>query len=230
MININEITKVFGSGESEVRALRNINLSISPGEFVSIMGPSGCGKTTLLNILGLMDRPTSGKYLLNGLDTESFNDEKKAKTRAELLSFIFQSFALMEGYNVYDNVVLPLFRNKLKAEEKRLRVVEALDKVGLAGMEKKNVNLLSGGQKQRVAIARALVTDAQLILADEPTGALDSENSMVLMDQIIELNEMGKTIVVITHDERIASYAKRILKMVDGRIIQDLKTDRGDDK
>ncbi|MDO5689711.1 MAG: ABC transporter ATP-binding protein [Tissierellia bacterium] len=221
MIELQGVNKVFGSGESEVRALVDVDLLIQSGEFVSIMGPSGCGKTTLLNILGLMDIATSGKYILDGIDTSGLNDEKKARTRANRLSFIFQSFALMEGYSVYENIALSLFRKKISTNEKRRLVANALGKLDLDGMEKKNVNLLSGGQKQRVAIARALVSDSQLILADEPTGALDSENSLLLMDLICSLNQMGKTIVVITHDEKVASYGKRLIKMIDGRIVED---------
>ncbi len=220
-IRLESITKTFGSGDALVKAVDNVDVEIQKGDFISIMGPSGCGKTTLLNIIGLMDVPSSGVYYLDDENVLEFGEEGKAELRSRKLSFIFQNFALMDGYSVYDNVVLPLFNRKLSKSEKIEKATKALEILGISDLLKKNVNLLSGGQKQRVAIARSLVTEADYLLADEPTGALDSKNSENLMKLLTELNESGKTIVLITHDLKVASYAKTMLYMRDGRIFTD---------
>lgn len=220
-IELNGLTKIYGKEDAEVRALDQVNLKITDGEFVSVMGPSGCGKTTLLNILGLMDVPTGGEYRLDGVDVATFSEEQKADIRSRRLSFVFQSFALMEGYTVFDNVALPLFRCKYSRVEKEDRIRAALRELGMEDLIRKDVKLLSGGQKQRVAIARSLVADANLLLADEPTGALDSDNSKNLMELIQSLHQKGKTILLITHDEKVAEVAERRIHMLDGKIVSD---------
>lgn len=218
-IKLESITKTFGTGDALIRAVDGVSIEIEKGDFISIMGPSGCGKTTLLNMIGLMDVPTSGSYYLDDENVLELGEEGKAEIRSKKLSFIFQNFALMDGYSVYDNVILPLFNRRLSKSEKMEKASKALEILNIQGLLKKNVNLLSGGQKQRVAIARSLVTEAEYLLADEPTGALDSENSENLMKLLTELNERGKTIILITHDPKVASYAKTKLFMRDGKII-----------
>ncbi|GAA4721591.1 ABC transporter ATP-binding protein [Brevibacillus fulvus] len=225
LIELHNIKKVYGKAEYSTVALNNINLCIEKGEFVSIMGPSGSGKSTLLNIIGCMDIPSEGEYRLNGQLINQLNDQQLSKIRNKTISFVFQNFALMQNFSVYDNVALPLFKRKMSAKDKKEKVVYYLQKLGIADLLKKNVSLLSGGQKQRVAIARAMVAETDIILADEPTGALDQKNGAQFMELLCQLNEEGKCLIVITHDENVARYTKRIIRIVDGTITADRKAE-----
>ncbi len=220
-IELNNISKVFGKEEYATVALKKINIRINKGEFVSIMGPSGSGKSTLLNIIGCMDIPTEGEYRLNGTLIQKLSDRELSQIRNKTISFVFQNFALMQNFSVYENVALPLFKRKMSLKEKKEKVHYYLHKLGIADLSNKNVSKLSGGQKQRVAIARAMTAETELILADEPTGALDQKNGAQLMEFLCKMNEEGKSIVVITHDEKIAKYTKRIISIVDGVITED---------
>lgn len=223
IISLRRATKTFGFDDSATDALVGINLEIQRGEFVAIMGPSGCGKTTLLNILGLLDVPTIGRYLFNGRDVGKFSDNRKARIRNREIGFIFQNFNLVANMTVIDNVVLPLsygrgwnFRNLEKASD-------ILKKIGLANREYYLPNQLSGGQRQRVAIARALINNPSIILADEPTGNLDSKNSQIIMDELTKLHKTGNTILMVTHNPDLLSYASRVIHMKDGQIDRDVE-------
>lgn len=218
IIRLRQISKIFGKGENQVKALKDINLDVHSGDFLSIMGPSGGGKTTLLNIMGCLDTPTNGSYELLQRSVPFNNDKALATFRSKAVTLVFQSFALMEGYSVKDNVVLPLLKQKISRPERIKRVDEALDQLGIKHLRSKNVNLLSGGQKQRVAIARSIAARTKILLADEPTGSLDSKNSESLMMVLQELNRLGKTIVLITHDPKIDRYAQRSLRIIDGNL------------
>lgn len=219
MIHLEHVSKIFGKADHQTIALDDINLTIEKGEFVSIMGSSGSGKSTLLNILGCMDRPTSGNYEFNQLNTTELSDYQKSKLRNESISFVFQHFALLHNYSVFDNVALPLLKRGLKHKTLKEKVHHYLSELKMEHLINKNVSLLSGGQKQRVAIARALSAETELILADEPTGALDRKNSTELMELLTSINQSGKTIVLITHDEQIAHYSNRKLTLVDGKLV-----------
>jgi putative ABC transport system ATP-binding protein len=219
MITAENLTKIFRTEDIETVALDQVGLEIAKGEFVSIMGPSGCGKSTLLNMLGLLDLPTEGRVLINGTDISGMKDSQLAHFRNQTLGFIFQRFHLIPALNVLDNVELPMqFGDHISTKEQRKRALEALEKVELTPRLKHFPAQLSGGQCQRVAIARALVCRPEVILADEPTGNLDSKMGAEIMDLLLTLNKEGTTIVMVTHDERIAQKTHRIIRLLDGRI------------
>lgn len=221
MIEFKHIYKIYHVGDSEVRAVDDVSFKIGKGEFVAIVGQSGSGKSTCMNIIGALDVPTSGEYLLDGKDVSHYTDNQLAEIRNETLGFIFQQYNLIAKLNVYENVELPLLYRNMTAEERKKRVLESLEKVGLKGRIHHMPNQLSGGQQQRVSIARALATHPSIILADEPTGALDSKTGREVLAFLKQLNEEGNTIVLITHDLGIAAEAKRIIKIQDGKIISD---------
>ena len=223
-IELKDITKEYRSDEIITPALKNISLKIGTGEFVAIMGASGSGKTTLLNIIGCMDVPTSGTYLLDNEDLGGAKEKRLSSIRGKKISFVFQNFALIGDYTVLENVEVPLIKQPLSKAERKKRVLSALELVGISNLAKKKPSNISGGhggQKQRVAIARAIVCGAETILADEPTGALDSKTGNEIMRVFSELNNMGKTVILITHDKNVASYAKRLITIQDGRILSD---------
>ncbi|MBS5621149.1 ABC transporter ATP-binding protein [Eubacterium sp.] len=217
IIELQNIGKTYGKGESATEALKDINLRIECGEFWSIMGPSGSGKSTLLNILGCMDIPTSGTYLLNGEIVNTLKNEQLSEVRNKTISFVFQHFALLNDYSVYDNIMLPLNCRKMSAGEKKKRVKYYMKRLGIEQLAKKHPTQISGGQQQRVAIARALVTEPEIILADEPTGALDQKTGAELMKLLQEINDEGKTIILVTHDAKVAGMAKKQLFIQDGK-------------
>ena len=223
MITVNNLSKVFRTEEIETTALNNVSFTISKGEFVAIMGPSGCGKSTLLNILGLLDNPSGGSY--NLLDTEVANLRERERTnyRKGNIGFVFQSFNLIDELNVYENVELPLKYLNISASERKRRVTEILKRMNISHRAGHYPQQLSGGQQQRVAIARAVVANPQLILADEPTGNLDSRNGKEVMDLLCQLNAEGTTVVMVTHSQRDASAAQRIINLFDGEIVKDVK-------
>lgn len=214
------ITKVYRTKEIETVALENVNLEVDKGEFLSVMGPSGCGKSTMLNVMGLLDTPTEGKVTINGTETSKMKDGKMAEFRNNTLGFIFQSFHLVNSLSVLDNVELPLLYRKCSNSGRTKRAKEVLEKVGLSHRMKHYPSQLSGGQCQRVAIARALIGNPQIILADEPTGNLDSKMGGEIMDILFQLNNEGTTIVMVTHDEHIARTTKRIIRFFDGRRVE----------
>jgi len=218
IINIIDLVKTYQLGKIGVRALRGANLQISEGEFVAIMGPSGSGKSTLMNIIGCLDIPTSGKYFLDEVDVGELNDNQLATIRNEKVGFVFQTFNLLTRSNIYGNVELPLIYSQLKFKNKKRTILDAIDSVGLLDWVKHRPNELSGGEKQRVAIARALVNDPAIILADEPTGNLDSRTGEEIMDIFQKLNKQGKTIILVTHELEIAQHTQRIIYLRDGLI------------
>ncbi len=220
MIKLDNIRKVFHSKTSETVSLQDICLTVEQGEFVAIMGPSGSGKTTLLNILGLIDRPTEGKYILAGEDTDGFTDHQMTIFRRKKLGFIFQAFNLIDELTVYENVELPLKLLNYPANERKELVTEALRRMEVSHRAENYPNELSGGQQQRVAFARAIISKPKLILADEPTGNLDSKNGLEAMQILSDLHKEGATIVMVTHNQRDAAYADRIINLFDGRIIE----------
>lgn len=217
MIKINDLRKVYRTDEIETIALDNMSLHIKEHEFVAIMGPSGCGKSTLLNILGLLDEPTSGSYLLNDKEAGGLSENKRCDLRKEYIGFVFQSFNLIEELTVFENVELPLLYGRIKTSERKSRVEEALKSVQLSHRRNHYPSQLSGGQQQRVAIARAVINKPRLILADEPTGNLDSTNGLEVMDLLTTLNSLGTTIVMVTHSAHDARYSDRIIHMLDGK-------------
>lgn len=218
MIELKNVCKSFKLGDQVVKALGNINFSVRKGEFVSIIGPSGSGKSTMMNILGLLDVADSGEYLLDDLSIKEASDSTLADIRNKKIGFIFQSFNLLPKMNALENVQVPLMYRGISKKESQKKAYEYLEKVGLKGREKHMPSQLSGGQQQRVAIARALIGEPEIILADEPTGALDSKTGHEVMDLLQELNREGQTIILITHDINVANKAKRILKMMDGKL------------
>jgi putative ABC transport system ATP-binding protein len=222
VIEIRNLRKVYANGAAAVHALRDVSLTMEPGEFVAIMGASGSGKSTLMNTLGCLDRPTGGIYLLDGIDVAGLSADERADIRNQKIGFVFQGFNLLARTSALENVELPLLYTKTAAHERVRRSREALGMVGLASREDHHPNQLSGGQQQRVAIARALVNHPSLLLADEPTGNLDTRTSVEIMQLFQQLNEQrGITIIVVTHENDIAEYAKRVIVMRDGRIVQD---------
>jgi putative ABC transport system ATP-binding protein len=220
VIDMQNIGKVYKMGSNKYTALTDVNLTINKGEFVSIVGPSGAGKSTLMNIIGCLDIPTTGKYLIDGVDTDC-SDNKLSEIRNRKIGFIFQSYNLLPKLSLLGNVELPLIYQGIGNREMKERALKALEKVGLSSYMKHKPSELSGGQKQRVAIARALATQPELLLADEPTGALDSKTGKEVIEILKGLNEEGNTIVLITHDQGIAHQAKRIITVKDGRIQSD---------
>ena len=223
MIKLTGINKIYRTNEIETVALENVNLEVNKGEFLSIMGPSGCGKSTLLNIMGLLDAPTGGTIEIAGTKVDGMKDKELAAFRNRKLGFVFQSFHLINSLNVLDNVELPLLYRKVSSKERRRLAEEVLQKVGLSHRMRHFPTQLSGGQKQRVAIARAMVNNPKILLADEPTGALDSKSGEQIMELFQKLNEEGGTIVMITHNEGIAQMADRVVRIHDGQIISNLK-------
>lgn len=221
LVEFLDIYKIYQMGDQEVRAVDGISFSVYKGEFLAIIGQSGSGKSTCMNIIGCLDVPTSGTYLLNGTDVSKLNDNQLAEIRNQMLGFIFQQYNLLPKLNVLDNVKLPLMYKGLKESEQTKRAMEALERVGLADKYHHKPSQLSGGQQQRVSIARALAGSPSVILADEPTGALDSKTSKEVMAFLKELNEQGNTIILITHDNSIAATAKRVIRIHDGKIIYD---------
>lgn len=222
LIDTRDLYKIYKLGDVEVRALNGVSISIEPGEFVAVMGPSGSGKSTFMNILGCLDKPTSGKYILDGIDVTATNLSKLAEVRNRKIGFVFQGFNLIKRTTAVENVELPMIYNHTPAKERRQKALEALEAVGLAQRAFHLPNQLSGGQQQRVAIARSLVCDAPIIFADEPTGNLDTKMSIEVMDLFTRLNkEMGKTIILITHEPDIAEYASRLIKFKDGQKVSD---------
>jgi len=221
VVEMKNVAKYFGEGSSKVKALDGVDLTIQEGEFVAIVGPSGSGKSTMMNLIGCLDRPTSGKVKIAGEDLSKLNDKKLTSLRNLAIGFVFQSFFLLPKTDALDNVATPLFYRGISAKEARKKAMQMLSKLGLADRHSHQSTELSGGQQQRVAIARALVTEPSLILADEPTGALDSNTGKQVMDLFQELNKEGKTIVLITHDLDVASKAKRRITLKDGKIISD---------
>ena len=220
VIKMEGISKVYRTKEVETVALENVNLDIKKGEFVSVMGPSGCGKSTMLNVVGMLDVPTEGKLLINGMETSGMKDAQMAKFRNETLGFVFQSFHLIHSLNVLDNVEVPLLYRKSHEKGRRQMANEVLEKVGLSHRMKHFPSQLSGGQCQRVAIARAIVGKPQILLADEPTGNLDSKMGAEIMELLHQLNKESMTIVMVTHDEGLAKQTQRIVRFFDGRRIQ----------
>jgi len=221
MISLKGLVKNYMVGSQIVEALRGIDLVIKKGEYVAVMGPSGSGKSTLMNILGALDTPTSGHYFLNGTDVSQMVDDELAVIRNKEIGFIFQTFNLLPRYDALENVILPLIYGGVPKHERRVRGLEVLDKVGLSDRVTHKPNELSGGQRQRVAVARALVNNPSIILADEPTGNLDSKTSVDIMKLISDIHELGNTIIVVTHEEDIAQRAQRIIRLLDGHIESD---------
>ena len=220
MIELNKITKIYNPKEVECIALDGIDLKIEEGSMVALMGPSGSGKSTLLNIIGAMDTATSGKYMYEETEVSKLKGSKLNKFRKEHIAFVFQQFALMDKYTVLENVELPLLIRNVSKKERRKKAIEVLKSLGIEKLKDKRPAKLSGGEKQRCAVARAIAADVPLILADEPTGALDSANGKKLMEIFTELNKKGKTVIVVTHDENVASYCDRIIRLKDGRIVE----------
>lgn len=226
MIEIKDLHKSYKTGSTSLHVLKGINFSVAEGELVSIMGSSGSGKSTLLNILGMLDEADEGTYTLDGVPIKNLNEKLAARYRNKFLGFIFQSFNLISYKSALDNVALPLYYQGMKRKERIERAMSYLEKVGLTAWASHLPNELSGGQKQRVAIARALASDPKVLLADEPTGALDSKTSYEVMDLIQQINEEGRTILVVTHEHDIAQMTRRIVNLKDGVIIDDTKVDQ----
>ena len=223
MIKTENLQKYFRTEEVETRALRGVNIEVREGEFVAIMGPSGCGKSTLLNVLGLLDNPTAGTYHLQGTDVSALSEDDRTRLRRGVIGFVFQSFNLIDELNVRENIELPLLYMGVPAAERGPRITEAMERMGIGHRAHHYPNQLSGGQQQRVAIARAVVTRPQLILADEPTGNLDSANGLEVMTLLRQLNESGTTVVMVTHSMRDAGYATRIVNLFDGEVVDKLE-------
>lgn len=213
--------KVFRTEEVETTAINNISIEVKDGEFVAIMGPSGCGKSTLLNIVGLLDNPTGGKFIFNGIDVTSFKERHRTNLRKSNIGFVFQSFNLIDELTVYQNVELPLVYQKVPSTQRKEMVEKALERMGISHRRNHFPQQLSGGQQQRVAIARAVVSNPKIILADEPTGNLDSNNGKEVMSLLTELNDEGTTIVMVTHSQSDAEHAHRIINLLDGQVVSE---------
>ncbi len=222
MVKIDHLVKAFRTEEVETRALNDVSFEVAQGEFVAIMGPSGCGKSTLLNILGLLDNPTSGSYLLSGKEVGSLKEKDRTMVRKGSIGFVFQSFNLIDELTVYENVELPLLYLGMKASERKQKVTGILQRMDISHRAGHFPQQLSGGQQQRVALARAVVSNPKMILADDPTGNLDSKNGLEVMNLLTELNKEGTTIMMVTHSKRDASFAHRTINLFDGQIVNEM--------
>ena len=223
MIKTTNLQKIFRTEDVETWALHDVTLEIKEGEFVAIMGPSGCGKSTLLNILGLLDNPSNGTYELNGVEVSKYSEAERTNLRKGVIGFVFQSFNLIDELNVYENIELPLLYMGVPKEERKRRVEEAMKRMDISHRVKHFPQQLSGGQQQRVAIARAVVANPKIILADEPTGNLDSKNGKEVMDLLTQLNREGTTVVMVTHSQHDAGYAGRVINLFDGQVVNEVK-------
>ena len=221
MIRTENLQKIFRTEDVQTTALDNVSINVKEGEFVAIMGPSGCGKSTLLNILGLLDNPSGGEYFLNGTEVARFSEAQRTDLRKGIIGFVFQSFNLIEELTVAENIELPLMYMGVPSGERKKRVEAAMERMGISHRSKHFPQQLSGGQQQRVAIARAVVANPKLILADEPTGNLDSKNGKEVMQLLCELNKEGATIVMVTHSQHDAGYANRVINLFDGRLVSE---------
>ncbi len=222
IIEFKNVSKIYQLGNEKIKALDNVDFVVQKGEFISILGPSGSGKTTLMNIIGLLDTPDSGKYFLQGVDVNKLNDNRLAEIRNKEIGFVFQNFNLLNKFTALENVMVPLMYMSINNKESKERAKTYLHKMGLSNRGNHYPNQLSGGQMQRVAIARALVCKPTIVLADEPTGALDSKTSSEIMDLLQELNQEGQTIIIITHDINVAKRAKRIIHILDGKLYEEV--------
>jgi putative ABC transport system ATP-binding protein len=227
IIETEHLKKLYRTEEVETTALDGVNLKIDDGEFVSIMGPSGCGKSTLLHVLGLIDEPSDGTYRFLGEDVSGYSEGQRAPLRKANIGFVFQSFNLIDELTVYENVELPMIYNRTPASERKPRVDEVLEKMNMSHRMKHFPQQLSGGQQQRVAVARAIVNNPNLILADEPTGNLDSEHGEEVMKILVRLNEEGTTIIMVTHSEENATFGKRVIHLLDGKVVSEKSIERG---
>ncbi|MDH5405905.1 MAG: ABC transporter ATP-binding protein [Candidatus Aminicenantes bacterium] len=221
LINLSNIDKIYKMGLTEIRAIDGVSMEVEPSEYIAIMGPSGSGKSTLMNLMGCLDTPTSGSYILNDMEVAHLDDDKLAEIRNKEIGFVFQTFNLLPRANALQNVELPLIYSNISARERRKRTLQALEVVGLKDRVSHKPSELSGGERQRVAIARALVNSPSLLLADEPTGNLDSKMGEEIMQVFDRLHEEKNTIIVVTHEEHIARHAKRVIRLLDGKIISD---------
>ena len=221
MIKITDLEKIYRTEDVETIALNKLSMEVKEGEFVAVMGPSGCGKSTLLNILGLLDDPDSGSFIFNGTEVAHFNERKRAEMRKHIIGFVFQSFNLIDELTVYENVELPLIYTGVKTADRKIEVEKVLDMMQIMHRRNHYPQQLSGGQQQRVAVARAVVNNPKLILADEPTGNLDSTNGSEVMKLLTDLNEQGTTIVMVTHNEHDARFSHRIIRMLDGQTVME---------
>lgn len=224
MIKLEKLSKVYRTDEIESTALNEVSFEIEKGEFVSVMGPSGCGKSTLLNILGMLDKPESGSYKFQDSEVSQLNEKNRSNIRKQNIGFIFQNFNLIDELTVFENIELPLIYNKMSSSERKKRVNAIIEKMGISHRASHFPQQLSGGQQQRVAVSRALITNPPLILADEPTGNLDSSHGNEVMELLCELNENGTTIVMVTHSSHDASYSRRIINLLDGQIVSEKKS------
>jgi putative ABC transport system ATP-binding protein len=220
LLKTTDLSKVYRTDTVETTALNQVNIAIEQGEFVAIMGPSGCGKSTLLNVIGLLDSPSSGTYLVNGEDVSGYNERKRAEVRKSTIGFVFQSFNLIDELTVQENIELPLIYTHMAKAERRERVEGVMQRMNIAHRAKHFPQQLSGGQQQRVAIARAVVNAPKLILADEPTGNLDTAMGEEVMELLTELNKLGTTVIIVTHSLRDAGYAQRTIKLLDGKVVE----------
>ena len=224
MIKLENLIKVYRTDEIESTALNQVSFEIKKGEFVSVMGPSGCGKSTLLNVLGMLDKPESGSYKFQGTEVSGLNEKGRSAVRKQNIGFIFQNFNLIDELTVFENIELPLIYNKISASERKERVNKLIEKIGISHRSSHFPQQLSGGQQQRVAVARALITNPPLILADEPTGNLDSSHGNEVMELLCNLNEAGTTIIMVTHSSHDASYSQRIINLLDGQIVSEKRS------